>query len=95
MVNQRSMRNSECGIPNSELRTFRARRPLKGQASIEMALAFVGTLLLLFGTLRVFMWMNSRILTREQDYDNTRVDAGSSLTYVDWNESRQPLRIFK
>ena len=49
----------------------------KAQATIEVTLAFICFFLLLFGTLKIFIWMNERMVRRQQDYEATRVEAGS------------------
>ena len=48
----------------------------KAQATIELTLAFICFFLLLFGTLKIFIWMNERMVRRQQDYEATRVAAG-------------------
>ena len=58
----------------------------KGQASLEMTLALVGALLLLFGSLKVFLWLNSRFVARQQAYEASRVAAGSTQPGTTWNE---------
>ena len=60
----------------------------RGQASLEMTVAFIGVLLLLFGSLKVFLWVNERIVQRQKSYEATRVSGGS------WTEPSKPLRIF-
>lgn len=51
-----------------------------GQATIEMAVAFVGALLLLFGTLKVALWMGERYVRREINYERTRTTAAGTTT---------------
>jgi len=53
-----------------------------------MTVAFVGALLLLFGSVKVFLWMTERLVSRQASYDATRVGGG------DWVEPSKPLRIF-
>jgi len=64
-----------------------------GQASLEMTLAMIGALLLLFGALKVFIWINRRIVLRQQRYEATRVVAGSSNSVTSWNEPTEKLTI--
>jgi len=68
--------------------------PNKGQASLEMTLALIGTVLLLFGSLKIFVWLNERLITRQQRYEATRVLAGSAEPGKMWNEPSQKLDIF-
>ena len=53
-----------------------------------MAVALVGAFILLFGSLKVFLWVNERIVRRQQSYEATRVGGG------DWTEPNQKLDIF-
>jgi len=49
----------------------------KGQASIEFSLAFILALFFLVLTCRLFVALNGNMINRQQDYENTRVSAGS------------------
>lgn len=62
----------------------------KAQVSLEMGLALVGVFLLLVAVINVFTWVNKRLITRQQDYEKTRVRAGSSNTEVKVDESAYP-----
>ena len=73
------------------LRTRRSR----AQASLEMALALMGALLLLFGSLKVWVWASRRMVQRQQAYEQSRVDAGRQTGKVAWNEPSEKLAIFK
>lgn len=66
----------------------------RGQASLEMTVALMGTLLLLFGSVKVFLWMVERLVVRQQSYETTRVAAGGDEPGKRWNEPTAPLRIF-
>ena len=68
-----------------------------GQASLEMTLAWIGVLLLLFGSFKVFLWVNKRMIARQQAYESSRVAAGSSTKAgaVEWDEPSEKLAIFK
>jgi len=69
---------------------------LQGQASLEMTVALIGALLLLFGSLKVFLWIAERLIERQASYEATRQPAGSSAGpgVVRWVEPSKPLRIF-
>lgn len=58
----------------------------KAQASLELALSLTCALLLLFGSLNLFLWLNRRIVHRQEDYENTRVAAGSNQPGVEVNQ---------
>ena len=48
---------------------------LKAQASLELTVAVVGALLLLYGSLKLVMWLNERVFTRHVQYNDTRATA--------------------
>ena len=105
---QCGMRGAGCGVPVFSYRTpnspFRIGQIphsacQRGQASLEMTVALMGTLLLLFGSVKVFVWMTQRLVARQQSYEATRVEAGSvpqvsSARVVQWTEPSERLRIF-
>jgi len=67
----------------------------RAQASLETTLAIIGALILFFGSLRIFVWLNQRILARQQSYETTRVVAGSSVPGRRWTEPSERLGIFR
>jgi len=50
----------------------------KAQASLELSIALIGVLIILFGAFNIFMWVNKRIVNRQRDYESKRVTAGST-----------------
>ncbi|MDD5196841.1 MAG: hypothetical protein PHV92_04400, partial [Candidatus Omnitrophica bacterium] len=50
----------------------------QAQVSLELAASLVVVFVLLFGTLQVFLWMNKRLVQRQQDYEAKRVTAANS-----------------
>ena len=52
-----------------------------------------GALLLLFGSLKVFAWVNQRLVERQVSYEATRVAAGSTEPGKLWVEPSAPLHI--
>jgi hypothetical protein len=52
----------------------------KGQTTIEVGVGMVVVMLLLFGSLKIFLWLNERMVRRQVAYENTRVAAGASWT---------------
>ena len=66
----------------------------RAQSSLEMTLAMIGALVLLFGSIKVFIWLAQRLVARQQAYENTRVAAGSSAPGRKWDEPSQKLSIF-
>lgn len=69
-----------------------------GQASLELTVALILVMLLLVGSIKVFVWLNERMVMRQLDFERTRVAAGStppasvSYTYLD-NASPEALAI--
>ena len=84
------------------------RRRLTGQATIEAAVALFCTLVLLFGILKVALWIGERYVKREVAYESTRVNAANMTTLppgarrpngprwddVKWSEPLNQLNIF-
>ena len=66
-----------------------------GQASLEVTVALIGALLLLFGSLKIFLWLNDRLVRRQQAYESTRAAAGRSTGAVMGYEPSETLSVFK
>lgn len=70
----------------------------RSQATLELTLAMLGVILLLYGVLSVFMWANKSLISREADYETDasygRVAAGSVSTEVEVDESNYQMDIF-
>lgn len=65
------------------------------QATLEITLALISVLLLLLGSLKLFLWVNQRLVQRHQDYENSRVSAGTSFSETQVDETAYPeLNIF-
>ena len=60
----------------------------KGQATLELTISLVFVMLFLVSSIKIFLWLNTSIVNRQVDYENSRVAAasggwqslGSSLT---------------
>jgi hypothetical protein len=67
----------------SRIVPLRLYQPLgrRAQVSLELAASFITMLILLFGSIQVFLWVNKQLVTRQQDYEATRVaaDGGAEL----------------
>lgn len=67
---------------------------LTGQVTLEIAFALVCVFLLLLGSAKVFVWVNERLVLRQEDYEGSldygRVKAGSSSEEVPLRESSSP-----
>jgi hypothetical protein len=55
---------------------------IKAQAVLELSVSIFCMLLLLFGALQIFFWMNDRMVKRQQEYNSTRVLAGHTIPIV-------------
>lgn len=68
----------------------------QAQVSLELALVLICVFLLLLGSLKVFFWVNERLVKRQRDFETSRVSAGSSGSEVLVDESGYPdLKIFE
>lgn len=65
-------------------------RGKKAQVTLEIALGLVCVFILLFGAVKIFMWANNRFIMRQEDYEKTRVTAGSSNPGLEVDESAYP-----
>lgn len=63
---------------------------LTGQVSLEIALSLICVFLLLGGSLAIFLWANNRFILRQEDYEKTRVEAGSNEPGKEIDESKYP-----
>jgi len=61
----------------------------RGQSSLEMTAAMIMVLLMLVAAVRIFAWLNRRIIWRQADYEATRIQAGSTphqdVTFTEGN----------
>lgn len=53
---------------------------VNGQTTIEVGVGMVVVMLLLFGSLKIFLWLNERMVLRQVAYENTRVAASENWT---------------
>jgi cell division protein FtsL len=52
----------------------------KSEVLLELTLGLIVTVILLVGIVKIFVWVNDRMVQRDIDYNNTRVDAASEET---------------
>ncbi len=71
------------------------RRRSAGQATLETTLTLLGAALILFGCVKVVLWLTERLVRRQQYYNCTQATAGSSEELV-WDDpaSDIPLKMF-
>ncbi|MDD4907721.1 MAG: hypothetical protein PHJ00_01505 [Candidatus Omnitrophica bacterium] len=50
----------------------------KAQVTLETALVFVALIMLLYGSVNIWLWFNRNLAERQPPYNQTRVTAGSS-----------------
>ena len=66
-----------------------------GQVTLEITLGLIGILLLLLASVQVFVWVNERLVLRQEDYEGSvegrkqfgRVEAGKADKEVQVDES--------
>lgn len=73
----------------------RSPKSVQGQATLEMAVAFAGALLLLAASLKLCFWFSERYVRRQRSYEATRVQAGDQEPGRGWTEPRQRLELVK
>lgn len=61
----------------------------RAQATVEMAIALVLSMVLLVGAAKIFVWLNGRMATRQRIYEETRVNAASE-PMTGWGPDRIP-----
>lgn len=59
----------------------------RAQASMEMTVAMICAMLLMLGCFKMWMWMNQRLIARQQAYDASRVAAGSDINPGGWTDT--------
>src|SRR3990167_1137295 len=80
MTTQRSLRTCRISGAPRALRTGHlpgALRSQRAQASLETVFAIWGALLLVFGSFVIMRWMVDRLVTRQVEYDESRVAAAA------------------
>jgi len=53
---------------------------IKGQSSLELALAIFCVFLLLLASVKLCTWAVGRLVVRQEDFEDTRVEAGTPAT---------------
>lgn len=54
------------------------RRAYSGQATLEVTVALILIMLLIVGSIKIFLWLNERMVFKQEAYEGTRVSAGSA-----------------
>lgn len=52
-------------------------RSKRGQVAIEMAAAIIAAFIFLLGTIQIFAWFNTMLVSRQEYYERSRLSAGS------------------
>lgn len=76
---------------NAKVKTDMIKKP-SAQVSLELAVAFIGIFLLLLGALKIFVWVNQRLVLRQEAYDATRVTAAGMEKGLDGAEMEPGIR---
>ncbi|MBU3934116.1 hypothetical protein KKD20_06880 [Patescibacteria group bacterium] len=62
----------------------------KAQSTLEITVALIAVFILFLGSVKIFVWVNERMVLRQEAYEKTRVSAGSSNFEVQVDESDFP-----
>lgn len=62
-----------------------------GQSTLELTVAMIAVFILLLASVKLFVWVNERLVLRQEDYEATRVAAASNNPGVQVDESGYPL----
>ena len=68
------------------------RRRTAGQATLETTLTLLGAALMLFGCVKVVLWLTERLVRRQQYYNCTQGEAGSSEELV-WDDPASKIKL--
>jgi hypothetical protein len=52
----------------------------KAQASLEMAITIIAVLIFFLGCIRLFFWVNERLVLRQERYEATRASASEATS---------------
>jgi len=63
----------------------------KAQSTLELTVAMIAVFILLLASVKTFVWVNQRMVLRQEDYEGTRVAAASNNPGVQVDESDYPL----
>ena len=66
----------------------------RGQATLEMMVSFVCAFLLLLVSIKLFLWFAERFVTRQKNYEATRVEAATTTVGSKWEEPSDRLKLF-
>ncbi|TAN61403.1 hypothetical protein EPN16_03215 [bacterium] len=55
-------------------------RPVRAQASIELAMSLIVCLILILGVSRLFVWINGSLVKRQEAFQDTRDEVGNGDT---------------
>ena len=62
----------------------------KAQSTLEFTVALIAVVILLLGSVKIFVWMNERMVLRQEAYEDSRVPAGSDEPGVQVDETDFP-----
>lgn len=63
----------------------------RGQSTLELTVAMIAVFILLLASVKTFVWVNQRMVLRQEDFEATRVTAASNNPGVQVDESGYPL----
>ena len=94
MVSEKVTAHAVCGVRCAVYPASRIPHPAhrRGQATLEMTVALISSLLLLVGAVKFVLWAAERYHARVTRYDQTRTSAASApfSTGARWDDSYEP-----
>ena len=63
----------------------------RGQSTLELTVAMIAVFILLLSSVKIFVWVNQRMVLRQEDFEQSRVAAASNNPGVQVDESGYPL----
>ncbi len=65
---------------------------IKGQVSLELAMAIICILILLLASVKLGTWVIGRMVVRQEDFEASRASAGATTIGEEVDESKDPAR---
>lgn len=86
---------SDTQVPDSRMCGYLNYR--RAQTTLELTIALVLIMILLVGSAKIFVWLNGRMVQRAEDYEGSRIAAGSVPAgavdlspELEWQENMDP-----
>ena len=67
-----------CSTGYGKIKRADGRRRIKAQSSLEIVVALIPVLIILFCVVNLFFWLNHRLAYRQHKYEESRIVSGTS-----------------